>query len=91
MVNYLEKRREYIPNYEARHQAGLWIASNRVEKWNDWAVSDRCKRRGMSWVKEGVMALALRKAARHNEELDDWKKTRTLPDWRVLQSAETAA
>lgn len=91
MVNYLEKRREYIPNYEVRHQAGLWIASNRVEKWNDWAVSDRCKRRGMSWVKQGVMALALRKAARHNGELDDWKKTRTLPDWRVLQSAETAA
>ena len=91
MVNYLEKRREYMPNYEARHQAGLWIASNRVEKWNDWAVSDRCKRRGMSWVKEGVMALALRKAARHNGELDDWQKTRTLPDWRVPQSAETAA
>jgi hypothetical protein len=91
MVNYLKKRREYIPNYEARHQAGLWIASNRVEKWNDWAVSERCKRRGMSWVKKGVMALALRKAARHNGELDDWQKTRTLPDWRVPQSAETAA
>ena len=90
MVNYLQKRREYIPNYEARHQAGLWIASNRVEKWNDWAVSERCKRRGMSWVKEGVMALALRKAARHNGELDDWQNTRTLPDWRVPQSAETA-
>jgi len=91
MVNYIEKRREYIPNYEARHQAGLWIASNRVEKWNDWAVSDRCKRRGMSWVKKGVMALALRKAARRNGELDDWKKTRTLPNWRVPQSTETAA
>ncbi|MGB0069400.1 MAG: hypothetical protein WBQ11_15375, partial [Isosphaeraceae bacterium] len=46
---YLEKRRAYIPNYQQRQRAGLWIASTRVEKYNDWAVSARCKHQGMSW------------------------------------------
>ena len=32
LIGYLEKRRAYIPNYEQRQRAGVWIASNRVEK-----------------------------------------------------------
>ena len=39
IIAYLEKRRAYIPNYQQRQRAGLWIASTRVEKYNDWAVS----------------------------------------------------
>ena len=39
LIAYLEKRRAYIPNYQQRQRAGLWIASTRVEKFNDWAVS----------------------------------------------------
>jgi hypothetical protein len=46
LIGYLEKRRAYIPDYEQRQRAGLWIASTRVEKYNDWAVSGRCKHRG---------------------------------------------
>jgi hypothetical protein len=52
LIAYLEKRRAYIPNYQQRQQAGLWIASTRVEKLNDWAVSARCKHQGMSWSPE---------------------------------------
>ncbi len=48
LIAYLEKRRTSIPDYQQRQRAGLWIASNGVEKFNDWAVSDRCKHRGMS-------------------------------------------
>jgi len=29
-----------------------------VEKWNDIAVAERCKHRGSSWTKEGVLAVA---------------------------------
>ena len=58
LIAYLEKRRAYIPNYQQRQRAGLWIASTRVEKYNDWAVSARCKRQGMSWSPQGVLALA---------------------------------
>jgi hypothetical protein len=66
LIHYLLARRDYLPNYSQRHQAGLWIASTRVEKWNDCAVADRCKRRGMSWTHEGVLALALQQAERRN-------------------------
>ncbi len=42
-IAYLEKRRAYIPDYQQRQRAGLWIASTRLEKYNDWAISSRCK------------------------------------------------
>jgi hypothetical protein len=83
LIAYLEKRRAYIPNYQQRQQAGLWIASTRVEKYNDWAVSARCKHQGMSWSPQGVLALATMEAARRNGELDDWRRDRALPE-RVL-------
>jgi Uncharacterised protein family (UPF0236) len=83
LITYLEKRRAYIPNYQQRQQAGLWIASTRVEKYNDWAVSARCKHQGMSWSPQGVLALAALEAARRNGELDDWRRDRALPE-RVL-------
>jgi hypothetical protein len=43
----------------SRRELGLWLASARVEKWNDVAVSQRCKHRGMSWTAQGVLAIAL--------------------------------
>ena len=46
LIGYLEKRRAYIPDYEQRQRAGLWIASTRVEKFNDWAVSHGVSTRG---------------------------------------------
>jgi hypothetical protein len=83
LIGYLEKRRPYLPNYKARKEAGLWIASTRVEKFNDWSVSQRCKWRGMSWTPQGVVALAELEAARRNGELDDWRHDRKLPDWKL--------
>lgn len=83
LIGYLEKRRPYLPDYKARQEAGLWIASNRVEKFNDWSISRRCKWRGMSWTPQGVVALAVLEAARRNGELDDWRHYRKLPDWKL--------
>jgi hypothetical protein len=80
LIGYLEKRRAYIPDYEQRQRAGLWIASTRVEKFNDWAVSARCKHRGMCWSPQGVLALAALEAARRNDELDQWRRDRALPE-----------
>lgn len=59
LINYLIRKQCCIGDYATRHEQGLWIASTRVEKWNDLAVSDRCKRRGMSWTESGVLAIAL--------------------------------
>ena len=81
LIGYLEKRRAYIPDYGARQREGLWIASTRVEKFNDWAVSQRCKRQGMSWSPAGVLALAALEAARRNGELDSWRRDGLLPEY----------
>jgi Uncharacterised protein family (UPF0236) len=80
LIAYLDKRRAYIPDYQQRQRAGLWIASTRVEKFNDWAVSARCKHQGMSWSPRGVLALAALEAARRNGELDTWRRERALPE-----------
>jgi hypothetical protein len=80
LIGYLEKRRAFIPDYQQRQRAGLWIASTRVEKFNDWAVSGRCKHRGMSWSPQGVLALAALEAARRNGELEQWRRDDELPE-----------
>jgi hypothetical protein len=91
LIGYLEKRRAYIPDYEQRQRAGLWIASTRVEKYNDWAVSARCKHRGMSWSPSGVLALAALEAARRNGELDAWRRVRELPERPLPEPVRQAA
>lgn len=80
LIAYLKKRRAFLPDYQQRQRAGLWIASTRVEKFNDWAVSGRCKHQGMSWSPRGVLALAALEAARRNGELDRWRQDRALPE-----------
>jgi hypothetical protein len=91
LVGYLEKRRAYIPDYEQRQRAGLWIASTRVEKFNDWSVSGRCKHQGMSWSPAGVLALAALEAARRNGELDEWRRDRELPERPLPEPVRQAA
>ena len=91
LIAYLEKRRAYIPDYQQRQRAGLWIASTRVEKYNDWAVSAHCKNRGMSWSPQGVLALAALEAARRNGELDAWRRDRALPEHRLPEPVCKAA
>jgi hypothetical protein len=83
LIGYLEKRRAYLPDYQERQRAGLWIASTRVEKFNDWAVSGRCKHQGMSWSPQGVLALAALEAARRNGDLDHWRQDRELPERKL--------
>jgi hypothetical protein len=80
LITYLKKRRAFLPDSQQRQRAGLWIASTRVEKFNDWAVSGRCKHQGMSWSPRGVLALATLEAARRNGELDRWRQDRALPE-----------
>ncbi len=91
LLAYLEQRRAYIPDYQQRQRAGLWIASTRVEQYNDWAVSARCKHQGMSWSPHGVLALAALEAARRNGELDGWRRDRALPDRPLPEPMGNAA
>ena len=91
LIEYLKRRLPYIPNYRARRDAGLWITSNRIEKFNDWAISQRCKGRGMDWTAEGAGALAALETARRNGELNVWRQTRQLPRWDASATPTTAA
>jgi len=72
-------------------EAGEPLASHRVEKWNDWAVSERCKGRGMSWTAEGVVSLAVLEAARRNGELEAWRRDRKLPRLKIPRPPRRAA
>jgi Uncharacterised protein family (UPF0236) len=91
LIGYLEKRRAFIPDYGERRRAGLWIASTRVEKFNDWAVSERCKHRGMSWSPQGVLALAALETARRNGELERWRQDRELPERKLPEPIRRVA
>jgi hypothetical protein len=90
LVGYLQARKPYLADYAARQQAGLWIASNRVEKFNDQAISARCKHQGMAWTPQGVEALARLQAAKRNGELDDFRRRGELPRWREPQFQQAA-
>jgi hypothetical protein len=91
LISYLEARRPYLPDYKSRKEAGQPLASHRVEKWNDWAVSERCKGRGMSWTAAGVVALAVLEAARRNGELEAWRRDRRLPRLKLPRPPRKAA
>jgi hypothetical protein len=91
LIGYLEARRPYLPDYAARQRAGLWITSNRVEKFNDWSVSARCKHQGMEWTEAGVVSLAVLEAVRRNGELPTWRATHRLPAWKVPRGRKKVA
>ena len=59
--------------------------------YNDWAVSARCKHRGMSWSPQGVLALAALEAARRNGELDRWRQDGELPERTLPEPIGRAA
>ena len=90
VIEYLRNRRPYLPCYRERREAGLWIASNRVEKINDWTVSQRCKGRGMDWTREGVLSIAVLESTRRNGELPHWRLLRELPDLAITAPASQA-
>jgi len=91
LIGYLEARRPYLPDYAARQRAGLWIASNRVEKFNDWSVMARCKHQGMEWTEAGVVSLAVLEAARRNGELPTWRAKHSLPTWKIPKGRKKVA
>ena len=58
-MEYLEKNRTTIIDYDRRHKTGQVSGSGRMEKQNDVVVAQRQKRKGMSWSKQGSLSLAL--------------------------------
>jgi len=48
LMGYLFRKWRLIVDYESRRVSGHWLASTRVECWNDTAAADRYKHRGAS-------------------------------------------
>jgi hypothetical protein len=72
LIGYFERNREYIPCYALRHKLGLRNSSNKGEKANDLCVASRQKHNGMSWSKQGSVALTTVTAMHINNELRYW-------------------
>lgn len=58
LIDYLRRKQALIPDYDKRNADSWWIASSRVERWNNTVVAERCKKMGRSWVTAGALAIA---------------------------------
>jgi hypothetical protein len=65
-------------SFHLRKQLGLRNSSNIREKINDLIVSERQKHNGMSWSKQGSVALATVTAIKRNEEDRTWFENKEL-------------
>lgn len=80
LINYLQNRRAYIPNYKERRKHRKYIGSAHAEKGNDLIVSQRQKHRGMHWSQETSDALAALRTLLLNGGWDlYWQKQQVLP------------
>jgi hypothetical protein len=75
---YLERNTPYIPCYAIRKKLGLRNSSSIGEKMNDLIVSSRQKHNGMSWSKDGSVALATITSLKRNRENNKWFEEREL-------------
>ncbi|MDI6795262.1 MAG: hypothetical protein QME81_20770 [bacterium] len=78
LINYIARHRPYIPCYAVRKKLGLRNSSNTGEKANDLVVSDRQKHNGMSWSKNGSVALASVTVIKRNNEYKNWLESANL-------------
>jgi hypothetical protein len=72
LIGYFERNKDFMPCYALRKELGLRISSNKGEKANDLVVADRQKHNGMSWSKDGSVALATVKRLHLNNEHKNW-------------------
>lgn len=72
LITYLQRNTPYIPCYAVRKILELRNSSNIGEKMNDLLVSERQKHNGMSWSRNGSVALASITALVRNGELERW-------------------
>jgi hypothetical protein len=83
LISYLQRNKPYIPCYEIRKKLGLKNSSAIGEKMNDLVVAERQKHNGMSWSKEGSVALASITALKRNNESRKWFDEKEL-DFRLV-------
>jgi hypothetical protein len=78
LIKYLERNTPYMPCYAIRKELGLRNSSSIGEKMNDLIVSSRQKHNGMSWSKDGSVALATITSLKRNRENNKWFEQKEL-------------
>ena len=80
LIQYLQKRQPFIPNYRERRAQRQYIGSAHVEKGNDLIVARRQKHQGMHWSEQTSDALAALRTLMLNGGWDlYWQKHQVLP------------
>jgi hypothetical protein len=80
LIQYLQKRQTFIPNYRERRSQRQYIGSAHVEKGNDLIVARRQKHQGMHWSEQTSVALAALRTLILNDGWDlYWQKHPVLP------------
>lgn len=80
LINYLNNRLPYIPNYRERRAQQQYIGSAHVEKANDLIIARRQKHQGMHWSEQTSDALAALRTLMLNGGWDlYWQKHQVLP------------
>ena len=80
LIAYLNKRRPYLPNYQARRIQREYIGSAHTEKANDLIVARRQKHQGMHWSETTSDSLAALRTLVLNDGWDlYWQKHQVLP------------
>jgi len=79
LIQYLQKRQAFIPNYRERRSQRQYIGSAHVEKGNDLIVARRQKHQGMHWSEQTSDALAALRTLMLNSGWDlYWQKHQVL-------------
>lgn len=80
LIQYLQKRQAFIPNYRKRRSQRHYIGSAHVEKGNDLIVARRQKHQGMHWSEQTSDSLAALRTLMLNGGWDlYWQKHQVLP------------
>ena len=80
LIQYLQKRQAFIPNYRERRAQRKYIGSAPVEKGNDLIVARRQKHQGMHWSEHTSESLAALRALMLNGGWDlYWQNHQVLP------------
>jgi hypothetical protein len=80
LINYINTRRAYIPNYQEQRLQRHYIGSAHVEKGNDLIVARRQKNQGMHWSEKTSNSLAALQTLQLNGGWDlYWQKCQVLP------------
>lgn len=80
LIQYLQKRQAFIPNYRERRSQRHYIGSAHVEKGNDLIVARRQKHQGMHWSEQTSDSLAALRTLMLNGGWDlYWQKHQVLP------------